>query len=305
MRASIITFFAALMFLITACAPKRFSEFTGRENWQVTEGAMAEHSYAVPVYKGWPDKPYRVLGSIRFANPRNEWKDGDTSHAARIAKSRGGDAIIMRFGDESGVGAIVGASGDPNIWISSHINALAIKWKTAAELAKEASEHKEFKAKFREKFPEISKKPEVLELAIEYLQWNGSALGSADFEEKCRELLFSLKPASSDRPTSQWLFKGTIRSGSLTSSSSFTVYGLASVNFKGGSASIITTEGKTSLNFSGTLQDGRLAGQMGFSFGATIVSARADGAALEDKLSLTSQSQTADGTFQGNFSFIH
>ena len=93
-------------------ASMRYSAFTGYKEWPHQRGVMADHAYAVPVYHGWPEREYRVIGSIQFANDYHiEWKDGDTAHAARVAKQEGGDAMIMRSGGEFGVGGNHGHRG--------------------------------------------------------------------------------------------------------------------------------------------------------------------------------------------------
>ncbi len=123
---------------VVACTPMRFSEFSGRNrSWPVASGAMAEKQFAVPVYRGWPERPYHVTGSIRFEDPQKYWDDGIIKMAASMAKGRGGDAIVMRYGSEYGVGMITGAIGDPKVMSMNQITALVIKWKSQSEIASE------------------------------------------------------------------------------------------------------------------------------------------------------------------------
>ena len=93
-----------VVILTAGCgAPLRYSQFRGTQAWTTTSGTMVEQR-AIPVYRGWPDKPYIVIGSIRFEDPNVQWNDGDTDRAAHLGKTKGGDAIIMRVGSEFGVG---------------------------------------------------------------------------------------------------------------------------------------------------------------------------------------------------------
>src|SRR5581483_4207827 len=63
--------------LVSGCVPMRYSELTGnnRNNltWPQGKGTMAETSYSIPVYRGWPERPYEVLGSVRFVDPGKYW----------------------------------------------------------------------------------------------------------------------------------------------------------------------------------------------------------------------------------------
>lgn len=57
---------------------------------------MAENSYSIPVYRGWPERPYAVLGSLRFEDAHKAWDEGIFRMAASEAKSKGGDAVRIR-----------------------------------------------------------------------------------------------------------------------------------------------------------------------------------------------------------------
>jgi len=59
--------------LMIACAPMRFSQYSGAKRiWFVSPEALAETSFSLPVYRSWPDKPYEVVGSVRFEDPRKD-----------------------------------------------------------------------------------------------------------------------------------------------------------------------------------------------------------------------------------------
>lgn len=291
--------------VLIGCAPKRFSKFTGTQTWPVVPGAMADHAYAVPVYQGWPERPYRVVGSIRFSNPNTEWKNGDTAHAARKGKRSGGDAIIMRYGGEFGVEAITGAAADPKVVSSPHeVTVLVIKWRTEQELEAERRARQEFHDKFQTKYQETQVSSEAVALGADYIESLGLKLASDAGTRKLEEVLLQLSSSSKNEKGSKWLFRGTLKSSGLTSSFSSVVYGVASLSVTGENVTIVSEESTAEVNFSGSAKDGRLEGRLGVSSGPTIFSGKADGVLIAQKISLTGQGQTADGLVQGSFHFI-
>ena len=97
---------------------------------------MAETSYAIPVYRGWPEKPYVVLGSLSCPDRNANWNDDFFAEAARQAKAHKGDAIIIRQGAEFGVSKIAGSRTDPMVIASSYqTSALVVRWLTSEERA--------------------------------------------------------------------------------------------------------------------------------------------------------------------------
>jgi TPR repeat protein len=66
-----------------------FTPYVGKQGWPQSPGSFVETKYTVPIYYGWPDKPYIVLGIIT-AEGRN------TANVARYAKLHGADALIYR-----------------------------------------------------------------------------------------------------------------------------------------------------------------------------------------------------------------
>ena len=78
---------------------------------------------------------------------------------------------------------------------------------------------------------------------------------------------------------------------------------MARVNLKGNIITIVSTKGPIDMNFSGSLSEGRIAGQLGIATGPTIISCKAEGVYTDERISLTGQTQTLDETFQGSFSF--
>jgi hypothetical protein len=264
---------------------------------------MAEKQFAVPVYRGWPERPYQVTGSIRFEDPHKYWDDGIIGMAAGLARSRGGDAIVMRYGSEYGVGLITGALGDPKVVSMNQITALVITWKSQTEIASERASVDRFVSGFKLRHPEIVVKQEMIDLATEYVRWLGLALESEPAAQKLDEVLSEVLNSKADEKSVRWIFRGNVKASSLTASSSDLVYGVATVNRNQETLTIVSSSEKAELNFSGSLKDGRVSGQLGFSAGPTIISAKAEGVFTEQRISLTGQEQTADGTFQGSFSF--
>ena len=299
-----LTLAAMALALIGGCTPMRFSEFSGRgKSWPVAPDAMAEKQFAVPVYRGWPERPYQVIGSIRFEDPHKYWDDGIIGMAASMAKKKAGDAIVMRYGSEYGVGMTTGAVGDPKVVSMSQITALVIKWKSQSDLAAEKASVERFVSGFKQRHPELMVKRELVDLATEYVRWLGLALESETAAQQLDEVLTQVLNSKTDEKSSKWLFKGNVKASSLTASSSDVVFGVATVNRNQDTLTIVSSSEKAELNFSGTLKDGRVSGQFGFSAGPTIISAKAEGVFTEQKISLTGQGQTPDGTFQGSFSF--
>ena len=79
----------------TGCEGMRFSKYEGPVTTWPTGSAFTDKVFEVPVYRGWPEKPYDVLGYVEFTNPNIDWNQGDMKQAARTAKETGGDAIIL------------------------------------------------------------------------------------------------------------------------------------------------------------------------------------------------------------------
>ncbi len=106
----------------------RYSQYNGSHKAWPTGSAFSEVVFDVPVYRGWPERSYDVLGHIQFKNPNMHWNQGDMKLAASKAKQMGGDAILMiPKGDMTSttLGAVrndLGIGSDQTI-------ALVLKWK--------------------------------------------------------------------------------------------------------------------------------------------------------------------------------
>jgi hypothetical protein len=82
--------------LLISCTTSNFTPYEGAQNWPVSQGALVDRKYAVPVYYGPPAQPYIVMGSLDVGNATAGTEVGA---AANKAKQLGADAIIvMRHG---------------------------------------------------------------------------------------------------------------------------------------------------------------------------------------------------------------
>lgn len=72
-----------------------FSKYEGQSRSWPTGNAFTDGDFAVPVYRGWPEKPYDVIGTVKFDHAGIDWNRGDLEVAARTAKQAGGDAVIL------------------------------------------------------------------------------------------------------------------------------------------------------------------------------------------------------------------
>jgi len=75
--------------LFGGCASPDFTPYVGKQGWPQSPGSTVETNCIVPIYHGWPDKPYTVLGVITT-------EGNQPAAVARCAKSKGADALICR-----------------------------------------------------------------------------------------------------------------------------------------------------------------------------------------------------------------
>src|SRR5216117_2649529 len=78
--------------LLTSCATSNFTPYEGAQNWPVSQGALVDRKYAVPVYYGPPPQPYIMMGSLTIGNAT---AGSEVQGAASEAKKLGADAIIV------------------------------------------------------------------------------------------------------------------------------------------------------------------------------------------------------------------
>src|SRR5437762_6170065 len=78
--------------MLTGCTTSNFTPYEGAQNWPVSQGALVDRKYAVPVYYGPPPQPYSVMGLLELGNATAGTEVGG---AANKAKAMGADAIIV------------------------------------------------------------------------------------------------------------------------------------------------------------------------------------------------------------------
>lgn len=119
---------ASLSILLTGCESMQYNQYQGQQRAWPTGSTLTSGVYDVAVYRGWPEKPYEVLGFIQFDTANIDWNEGDAKQAAKQAAAAGGNAIIIlpRGGDPSPTTAAMrqdlGLAGDRSV-------AVVVKWK--------------------------------------------------------------------------------------------------------------------------------------------------------------------------------
>jgi hypothetical protein len=112
--------------LFCACASHEFHPYVGQQQkWPTSPGAFVDSQYAVPVYYGYPAKPYSVFGYLeetshgRFSNAVED--------AANSAKQLGADAVVVESHGKSSepIGALTNATITP-IGESANVTGTAI-----------------------------------------------------------------------------------------------------------------------------------------------------------------------------------
>jgi len=117
-----------LLVFLTGCEDMRYARYEGQPKAWPTGSSFSENVFDVPVFSGWPEKAYDVVGYVQFSNPNIDWNQGDIKQAARKAKEAGGDALLM---------IPKGAAASPTLetvrkdlgLTDSHTTALVLKWK--------------------------------------------------------------------------------------------------------------------------------------------------------------------------------
>ena len=82
------------LFFVCACVSQEFRAYVGRQQkWPTATGAFVDSEYAIPVYYGYPQKAYTVLGFLEetsYGRPSDAVED-----AANRAKELWADAVIL------------------------------------------------------------------------------------------------------------------------------------------------------------------------------------------------------------------
>lgn len=279
----------------------RFSEYTGQDkfDWETSAGSLADTSYDLPVYRSWPSKPFAVLGEIYNMEERKEWREGELKDAVQGAKRVGGEAIIIKLISESGVGAITGsvggglAAGRPGVL--ARTTAMVIRWQTESEKEARRARDNQLQKQLLADYPNLEVNSETSALVVKYLLQSSQGEVTQDLFSRYEEIMTKVSAQSDGQLSGNWVFKGTIKEKGMVSEKETQFLGLASLSTDGESIAIVSTEGKVEMSFSGLNAKGRLSGQAGVGG----FSSKADGVALEGKISLSFQTLTPDGTAHG------
>jgi hypothetical protein len=113
---------------ITGCGGMRFTKFDGQQKAWPMGSSFSDQAAAVPVFRGWPEKPYELLGYIEFTSPNITWNRGDIEQAAKMAKQMGGDAMMMIPKGESSSPKLAEVCQELGM-DSSRTRGLVMKWK--------------------------------------------------------------------------------------------------------------------------------------------------------------------------------
>lgn len=255
---------------------------------------MAETSYALPVYRTWPDKEYEVKGSLRHDDPNKVWNDGEIQGAAREAKKHGGGAIILRYGAED---AVLGLANVQPLGVTfrSMTSALVIRFLTPQEIATRSALQKELLQDYLINNPKIACSEETSWLVFKYLLQNGGTPTNANFVKLFQETMGRISSGGGDALAGEWVFKASLKTATITSSDEHNFLGIATVRDADGTIGILSKEGNVEFSFAGKRVSGGLEGQVGI----RGFSAHGEGVALPEKISLTFQSVLQSGTAQG------
>ena len=80
------------------CTQVNYTTYVGQQqDWPFATGAIVQNRFALPVYQGPPDRPYRILGWVQVENARGAlWRrSGGVEYAVKEAAKRGADAVIL------------------------------------------------------------------------------------------------------------------------------------------------------------------------------------------------------------------
>jgi hypothetical protein len=86
--------FAALAVVLCACSSSDFHPYVGQQQkWPTSPGTFVDSQYVVPVYYGYPPRPYTVLGMMEKTSHGRHSNAVDD--AAQEAKKLGADAVLV------------------------------------------------------------------------------------------------------------------------------------------------------------------------------------------------------------------
>jgi hypothetical protein len=103
-----VLFLACITLVLCACTQVNYTAYVGQQqDWPFATGVVVQRRFALPVYQGPPDRPYRVLGWVEVENARGAlWRNtGGVEFAAKEAAKRGADAVILLGTNANTLGA--------------------------------------------------------------------------------------------------------------------------------------------------------------------------------------------------------
>ena len=299
---------AVLAWPTNVCASKfTFSKYTGDpREWPTERESLAEEGtgYAVPVYRTWPSKPYEVLGSIRYQHPWRWWKDSTIKSAARLAKRNGGEAMVIRYGEEVGVTGSVTDAKTQGTRQRKAVTGLVIRFLSDEQIAKreaaEAEKKKQKSAYWQDwefRHPGASFSEDARDVVVAFLANTGISPVSEEFRAKADDILQRISQRGQAGDLSgEWVCKAHVKAGGIASSTEKDYFGLAKVEQTGPNLTIISTAGNLEMTFTGSTSEKAIAGSLAI---AGILS-KAEGVAMDEKISLTFVVQLPNGVAQGN-----
>jgi hypothetical protein len=87
--------FCLAVISLSGCADHEYQQYQGQQqNWPTAPGAFVQMKSGIPVYYGYPPRPYIVLGIIEETS-RGRFANAVEGAAHAIRKEQGGDAIIV------------------------------------------------------------------------------------------------------------------------------------------------------------------------------------------------------------------
>lgn len=129
MKPALVSLLGSLALLtMTGCGGMQFAHYGGQQKAWPTGSSFSDQVYEVPVFRGWPERSYEVMGSIAFENANIDWNQGDVKQAARKAKAVGGDALLMLPKGDVTSPTLAALRTDLGI-SSSRTTAVVLKWK--------------------------------------------------------------------------------------------------------------------------------------------------------------------------------
>jgi hypothetical protein len=149
--------------------------------------------------------------------------------------------------------------------------------------------------------PAVAANQDVGKLVRVYLLNSGVDLNSDEFSRQFNDTMTKLVPSAPRNLSGEWIFKGSESiESALSGGDEKGFIGLASVSIDDTNVAIVSNGGTVEINLTGTLTKNRLNGQIGI---GGVSAKNCEGAATSEKISISFQTLTSDGTVRGNAVF--